>query len=39
VTSGPFVFHRKGEQYLIVWSIEGEFLGAAVFVVQAPRRR
>jgi hypothetical protein len=39
VTSGPFVFHRKGEQYLIVWSPEGEFLGAATFVVVPAGRR
>ena len=39
VTYGPFVFHRKGQQYVIVWSTEGEFLGAATFVVQAPRRK
>jgi len=38
VTYGPFIFHRKGPQYLIVWSTEGEFLGAATFVVRSSRR-
>ena len=38
VTSGPFVFHRKGPQYVIVWSLEGEFLGAATFEVHSSRR-
>ena len=39
VTQGPFVFHRKGPQYVIVWSPEGEFLGAATFVVITTRRK
>jgi hypothetical protein len=39
VAYGPFVFHRKGAQYLIVWSTDGEFLGAATFVVEAPGHR
>ena len=39
VTYGPFVFHRKGPQYLIVWSTDGEFLGAATFDVRPSGRR
>jgi hypothetical protein len=39
VTEGPFIFHRKGPQYMIVWSTEGEFLGAATFTVITTRRK
>ena len=36
MSSGPFVFHRPGPQFVELLTEDGEFLGAAAFLVQPP---